>query len=38
MLENGNHFENGILVPDYEIHLVLDQIPYDLKTKTNIQE
>ena len=39
MLENGSHFENGIPVPDYQIHLfVLDQIPYDLKTKANIQE
>ena len=38
MLENGGNFENGIPIPDYQIHLVLDQIPYDLKTKSNIQE
>ena len=38
MLKNGGNFENGIPVPDYQIHLVFDQIPYDLKTKSNIQE
>ena len=32
MLENGANFENGIPIPDYQGHLVLDQIPYDLKT------
>ena len=32
------HFENSIPCPDYQIHLVLDQFPYDLKTKSNIQE
>ena len=30
MLENGGHFENGIPIPDYQIHLVSDQIPYAL--------
>ena len=34
MLENGGNFENGTPNPDYQIHLVLDQIPYDLQTKT----
>ena len=29
MLENGGNFENGMPIPDYQIHLVLDQIPYD---------
>ena len=38
MLENSGNFENGIPIPDDQIHLVLDQIPYDLKTKSNIQE
>ena len=38
MLENGSHFENCIPIPDYQIYFVLDQIPYDLNTKTNIQE
>ena len=38
MLENGGNFENGIPIPDYRIPLVLDKIPYDLKTKSNIQE
>ena len=38
MLENGGNFENGIPIPDYQIHLVLDKLPYDLKTKSNIQE
>ena len=36
MLENGGNFENRIPIPNYEIHLVLDEIPYDLKTKSNI--
>ena len=31
-------FENGIPIPDFQIHLVLDQFPNDLKTKSNIQE
>ena len=38
MLENGGNFENGMPIPDYQIHLVLDQIPYDWRTKRNIQE
>ena len=38
MLENGGNFENIIPIPDYQIHLVLDQIPYDIKSKSNIQE
>ena len=38
MLENGGYFENDILIPDYQIHLVLDRISYDLKNKSNIQE
>ena len=38
MLKNGGNCENGIPIPDYQIHLVFDQIPYDLKTKSNIQE
>ena len=38
MMENGGHFENGIPIPDYQVHLVLDQIPHDLKTKSNLQE
>ena len=38
MLENGGNFENDIHIPDYQIHLVLDQISYDLKNKSNIQE
>ena len=38
MLENGCNFENGIPIPDYQTHLVFDQIPYDLKTKSSIQE
>ena len=29
MLENGGNFENGMPIPDYQIHHVLDQIPYD---------
>ena len=33
MLENGDNFENGIPIPDDQIHLVLDQIPYDLRIK-----
>ena len=36
--KNGGNFENGIPIPHYQIHLVRDQIPYDLKTKSNIQE
>ena len=32
MLQNGANFENGIPIPDYQSHLVLDQILYDLKT------
>ena len=31
-------FWNGIPIPDYQIYLVLDQIPKDLKTKRYIQE
>ena len=31
-------FENDTAIPDYQIHLVLDRIPCDLKTKSNIQE
>ena len=38
ILEKGGNFENSIPIPNYQIHLVLDQIPYDLKTKSNIQE
>ena len=38
MLENGGNFENGMPISDYQIHVVLDQIPYDWKTKSNIQE
>ena len=38
MLQNGGHFENGIPIPDYQIHLILDKIPYDSKTKINLQE
>ena len=38
MLENGVNFENDIPIPDYQIHLVLDRISYDLKNKSNIQE
>ena len=38
MLENGGNFENDILITDYQIHLVLDRISYDLKNKSNIQE
>ena len=38
MLKNGGNFENGIPIPDYQIHLVFDQIPHDLKAKSNIQE
>ena len=38
MLEKGGNFENSIRIPDYQIHLVLDQIPYDLKTINNIHE
>ena len=38
MLENGGNFENGIPITDYQIHQALDQIPYDLKNKSNIQE
>ena len=38
MVENGGHFENGIPIPDYQVHLVLDQFPYDLRTKSNLQE
>ena len=32
MLENGANFGNGIPIQDYQSHLVLDQIPYDLET------
>ena len=28
MLENGGNFENGTPIPYYQIHLVLDQIPW----------
>ena len=35
MLENGVKFENGMPIPDCQIHLVL---PYDWSTKSNIQE
>ena len=40
MLENDRNFENGIPIQDYQIYqiLVLDQIPYDLKIKSNFQE
>ena len=38
MLGNGGNSENDIPIPDYQIHLVLDRIPYDLKTKSNIEE
>ena len=31
LLENGGNFENGIPISDYQIHLIFDQIPYDLK-------
>ena len=37
LLENDGNFENGIPIPDYQIHLVFDQIPYDFKTKSNIR-
>ena len=37
-LENSGNFDNGIHIPDYQIRLVFDQIPYDLKTKSSIQE
>ena len=36
MLENGGNFENGIPCPDYQIHLVFDQISYDLETESSI--
>ena len=32
------YFENGIPIPDYQVHFVLDQIPHNLKTKNNIQQ
>ena len=38
MFYNSGNFEIDIPIPDYQIHLVLDRIPYDLKTKSNIQE
>ena len=38
MLEDGGNFENGMPIPDYQINLVLDQVPYDWRTKSNIQE
>ena len=38
MLENGGNFENGMPIPDYRIYLVLNQIPYEWRTKSNIQE
>ena len=37
MLENGGNSENDIPIPD-QINIVLDQIPYDLKTESNIEE
>ena len=30
ILENGSNFKNGIPIPDYQIHLLFYQIPYDL--------
>ena len=30
IVEKSGHFENGIPIPDYKIHLVLDQILYNL--------
>ena len=38
MLENGGNFENGTPNPDYQIPLELDEMPYDLQTKSNIQD
>ena len=38
MSENGGNFENDIPIPHYQIDLVFDQMPYDLKIKSNIQE
>ena len=38
MSENGGNFENGIPIPDYQIDLVLDPMPYALKIKSIIQE
>ena len=35
---NGGNFENDIPIPDYQIDLVFDQMPYDLKMKSNNQE
>ena len=38
VLGMNRNLENGIPIPDYQIHFVLDRIPYDLKTRSNILE